>query len=68
MNNSFIVLIFNALYSICFFINDIDVIDFEKPVLESVIKLLLLLLTRNIGQYFAYRSYRTITSFLAKLN
>ena len=35
MNNSFIVLLFNALYLVYIFIHDIDVIDFEKPVLES---------------------------------
>ena len=50
-----------------FVILDIDVIDFEKQVWK-VIKLLLLSLTRNIEQYFAYRSYSTIISFLAKLN
>ena len=37
----------------------------EKPVLESN-KVVMLLLTRSIGQYFAYKSYRTITSFFGE--
>ena len=54
------------MYSIYIFIHDIDVTDLKNQSWK-VIKLSLLL-TRNIGEYFAYRSYRTITSFLAKLN
>ena len=55
-----------VMYSIYIFIHDIDVTDLKNQSWK-VIKLSLLL-TRNIGEYFAYRSYRTITSFLAKLN
>ena len=55
------------MYSIYIFIHDIDVTDFEKPVLESN-KVVVIINEKHWGVFRAYESYRTITSFLTKLN